>query len=220
MPRVLITTEAVRKVPGKHLDMLHAAGYDVRYPAKSVLLTEDETLEAMQGHVAVHAGGEPYTERVLAGLPELRVIARNGVGYDRIDVEAATRHGVAVAITPEGNHQAVAEHALALLLAVARRVVQDAIDTRGGSWRRQKVFVPLRGSTLGIVGLGRGFGTTGFSVGRGSGRGLSFSAMRCGSTGGGGGAGFMTSTGSGSGVETGSSTTVSSSTTSIGDRSR
>jgi D-3-phosphoglycerate dehydrogenase / 2-oxoglutarate reductase len=155
MPRVLITTEAVREVPGKHLDMLRAAGYDVRYPAKSVLLTEDETLEAMQGYVAVHAGGEPYTERVLAGLPELRVISRNGVGYDRIDVEAATRHGVAVAITPEGNHQAVAEHAMALMLAVARRVVQDSVDTRGGNWRRRKVFVPLRGSTLGIIGLGR-----------------------------------------------------------------
>ncbi|MEX0675806.1 MAG: phosphoglycerate dehydrogenase [Pirellulales bacterium] len=155
MPSVLITTEAVREVPGKHLDMLRAAGYDVRYPAKNVLLTEDDTLEALQGYVAVHAGGEPYAERVLAGLPELRVIARNGVGYDRIDVEAATRHGVAVAITPEGNHQAVAEHALSLVLAVARRIVQDAVDTRAGHWRRRKVFVPLRGSTLGIVGLGR-----------------------------------------------------------------
>lgn len=155
MPSVLITTEAVREVPGKHLDMLRAAGYEVRYPAKNVLLTEDDALEALQGYVAVHAGGEPYTERVLAGLPELRVIARNGVGYDRIDVEAATRHGVAVAITPEGNHQAVAEHALSLVLAVARRIVQDAVDTRAGYWRRRNVFVPLRGSTLGIVGLGR-----------------------------------------------------------------
>ena len=63
--------------------------------------------------MAVIAGSEPYTDRVLAGLPQLRVISRNGVGYDRIDVPAATRRGVAVTITPEGNHQAVAEHALA-----------------------------------------------------------------------------------------------------------
>jgi D-3-phosphoglycerate dehydrogenase len=155
MPSVLITTEAVREVPGKHLEMLRAAGYEVRYPAKNVLVTEDETLDALRGFVAVHAGGEPYTERVFAGLPELRVISRNGVGYDRIDVEAATRHGVAVAITPDANHQAVAEHALSLILAVARRIAQDAADCRTGNWRRRKVFVPLRGSTLGIVGLGR-----------------------------------------------------------------
>lgn len=155
MPNVMITTEAVREVPGKHLDLLHGAGYDVRYPAKQVLLSEDDTLEALEGCVAVHAGAEPYTERVLAGLPELRVISRNGVGYDRIDVEAATRRGVAVTITPAGNHQAVAEHALALVLAVARRVVRDCVATRDGHWRRRNVFVPLRGSTLGIVGLGR-----------------------------------------------------------------
>jgi D-3-phosphoglycerate dehydrogenase / 2-oxoglutarate reductase len=155
MPRVLITTEAIREVPGKHVDILRAAGNDVGYPAKTVLLTEDDTLEAMQGIVAVLAGGEPYTERVLAGLPQLRVISRNGVGYDRIDVPAATRRGIAVTITPEGNHMAVAEHAMALILAVARNIVPGAVDTRAGHWRRRKSFIPLRDATLGIVGLGR-----------------------------------------------------------------
>src|SRR3989304_6216209 len=106
MSRVLITTEALRELPGKHVDILRAGGYDVHYPAKSVLLTEDDTLEAMQDIVAVIAGGEPYSERVLTGLPLLRVISRNGVGYDRIDVPAAPRRGVVVTITPEGNHQA------------------------------------------------------------------------------------------------------------------
>jgi len=91
----------------------------------------------------------------LAGLPQLRVISRNGVGYDRIDVGAATRRGVAVTITPEGNHQAVAEHALALMLAVSRSIVQSAVDTRQGHWRRRSVLIPLRGKTLGIIGLGR-----------------------------------------------------------------
>jgi len=85
----------------------------------------------------------------------LRVISRNGVGYDCVDVPAATRHGVAVTITPDGNHQAVAEHALAMLLAVARSVVPNAVDTRKGNWRRRSIMIPLRGKTLGIVGLGR-----------------------------------------------------------------
>jgi D-3-phosphoglycerate dehydrogenase/(S)-sulfolactate dehydrogenase len=155
MPSVLITTEVLREAPGAHLNALHAAGYDVRYPAKTVLMSEEDVLEAAQGIVAVIAGSEPYTERVLAGLPQLRVISRNGVGYDRVDVPAATRHGVAVTITPDGNHQAVAEHALAMLLSVARSVVPNAVDTRQGYWRRRSIMIPLRGKTLGIVGLGR-----------------------------------------------------------------
>ncbi len=155
MPSVLISTEALRELPGPHVDLLHAAGYQVRYPEKSLLLSEEDSIEAAHGCVAVLAGSEPYTDRVLAGLPELRVISRNGVGYDAIDVPAATRRGVAVAITPQGNHQAVAEHAMALLLAVTRSVVQSAIDTRQGHWRRRTTFIPLRGKTLGIVGLGR-----------------------------------------------------------------
>jgi D-3-phosphoglycerate dehydrogenase len=155
MPTVLITTEALREAPGTHVELLRTAGHEVCFPKKHVLLTEEDTLEALTGFDAVIAGSEPYTDRVLAGLPQLRVISRNGVGYDRIDVPAATRRGVAVTITPEGNHQAVAEHALALLLAVARCVVQNAIDTRAGFWRRRSVLIPLRGKTLGIVGLGR-----------------------------------------------------------------
>jgi D-3-phosphoglycerate dehydrogenase len=155
MPDVLITTEALREKPGPHLDILTDAGFSARYPKKLLLQTEEDTLEALDGYVAVIAGSEPYTERVLSGLPQLRVISRNGVGYDCIEVPAATRRGVAVAITPEGNHQAVAEHALSLMLAVARGIVRGAVDTRQGHWRRRSVAIPLRDRTLGIVGLGR-----------------------------------------------------------------
>ena len=155
MPSVLITTEVLRDAPGTHIDLLQATGYDVRFPSKTALLTEHDVLEAAQGSIAIIAGSEPYTDRVLADLPALRIISRNGVGYDRIDVPAATRRGVAVTITPDGNHQAVAEHTMALLLAVARSVVSGAIDTRHGNWRRRSVSIPLRGKTLGIVGMGR-----------------------------------------------------------------
>lgn len=156
MARVLITTEALRELPGPHLDLLRAAGNTVSYPAKVVLLSEQDTLTEMRGFDAVIAGSEPYTDRVLGELaPRLRVISRNGVGYDQIDVSAATRLGIAVTITPAGNHGAVAEHAFALMLAVARRIVTGAVDTKAGHWRRRHAFIPLRGSTLGIVGLGR-----------------------------------------------------------------
>jgi len=155
MPRVLITTEVLRELPGEHLDLLRAAGLEVQFPVKSVLSTEQDVLEAMPGFVAVIAGSEPYNDRVLAGLPDLRVISRNGVGYDKVDIPAATRRGVAVTITPDGNYLAVAEHAFALLLAVARNIAESTRETRGGTWQRRSQLIPLRGRTLGIVGLGR-----------------------------------------------------------------
>jgi D-3-phosphoglycerate dehydrogenase/(S)-sulfolactate dehydrogenase len=76
------------------------------------------------------------------------------VGYDRVDVPAATRHRVAVAITPTANHECVAEHAMALLLAVTRQIVGHHADVLRGDWTR-RVMLPLRGRTLGLVGLGR-----------------------------------------------------------------
>jgi phosphoglycerate dehydrogenase-like enzyme len=154
MPRVTITTETLFHIPGPHLESLERAGFQVAYPAKHPILTEQEVIDVVGNSCATLAGSEPYTDKVLASLPRLRVISRNGVGYDRIDLAAATRCGVAVTITPDANYGSVAEHTLALLLAVSRAVVSQAIDVRQGQWRR-KILVPLRGKALGIVGLGR-----------------------------------------------------------------
>jgi phosphoglycerate dehydrogenase-like enzyme len=82
------------------------------------------------------------------------VIARTGVGYDRVDVAAATELGIAVTITPNSNHEAVAEFALALLFAVAKSIVSNDRQVRQGRWPRELV-APLRRCTLGILGLGR-----------------------------------------------------------------
>jgi phosphoglycerate dehydrogenase-like enzyme len=118
------------------------------------LFTEEETVDALRGVSAVIAGSEPYTEAVLDRLAGLRVISRCGVGYDMVDVEAATRCGVVLAITPEGNYEAVAEHTFALMLALARRIVSTDRVVHQGLWLKTKL-TPLRGQTLGIVGLGR-----------------------------------------------------------------
>ncbi len=155
MARIAVTTEVLRHRAGPYVDRMRAAGHEIFYPEQVALLTEPEVIAALAGCQAVIAGSEPYTESVFAHLPDLKIVARNGVGYDRVDVPAATRHGVAVTITPQGNYQAVAEHALALLLAVARSLVPSALETRSGVWRRRTLFIPLRGRTLGIVGLGR-----------------------------------------------------------------
>jgi phosphoglycerate dehydrogenase-like enzyme len=150
----MIFTLALHEQTGPHLDLLREAGFTVCFPPKPDLTDEDETISVMQGVSAAIAGGEPYNRRVMAGLPDLRVISRWGVGVDRIDLEAVTRHNVVVTITPTANHEAVAEHAVALLLAVSRSIVQRNDQIHQGLWVR-RASLPLREQTLGLIGLGR-----------------------------------------------------------------
>src|SRR5437763_4202964 len=94
--------------------------------------------------------------KVLRNVGRLRVIGRAGVGVDNIDLEAATKAGIAVMNTPGANAVAVAEHTLALMLALARDLVRADSTTRGGKWEKKSLQgTELRGKTLGIVGLGR-----------------------------------------------------------------
>ena len=88
--------------------------------------------------------------------PRLRVIGRAGVGVDNIDLDAATKRGIAVMNTPGGNAIAVAEHTLALMLALARHLTRADATTRSGKWEKKSLQgTELRGKTLGIIGLGR-----------------------------------------------------------------
>src|SRR5579859_6909129 len=92
---------------------------------------------------------------VLEKAPKLRVIGRAGVGVDNVDLDAATAAGVLVMNTPGGNAISVAEHTLALMLAMARHIPQANASTRAGKWEKKKFMGnELRGKTLGIVGLG------------------------------------------------------------------
>jgi D-3-phosphoglycerate dehydrogenase len=92
----------------------------------------------------------------LAAATRLKVVARAGVGLDNVDVAAATAKGVLVVNAPTSNIVSAAEHAVALLLAVARRVPQAAASLRGGEWKRGKFTgVEITDKTVGVVGLGR-----------------------------------------------------------------
>lgn len=94
---------------------------------------------------------------VIEAGARLKVIARHGVGYDNIDLAAATRKGVVVAITPRANALSVAEHVLALMFALAKRIVEYDPATRANRWevRNSYAAVDLAGKTLGILGMGR-----------------------------------------------------------------
>src|SRR5262249_5011942 len=96
------------------------------------------------------------TAEMLRGAAKLRVIGRAGVGVDNIDLETATKAGIAVMNTPGANAVAVAEHTLALMLALARHLGRADSSTRAGHWEKKSLQgSELRGKTLGIIGLGR-----------------------------------------------------------------
>jgi len=97
-------------------------------------------------------------ERLLAAAPRLRVVGRHGVGLDNVDVDACTRRGVCVVHTPLGSVEAVAEHAVALMLAVARGIVRSDRAVRAGEFDAARISLVARdlaGRPLGVVGFGR-----------------------------------------------------------------
>ena len=120
---------------------------------------EEELVGLVSDAVAlvVRGGGSRVSRRVIEAAPRLRVIARTGIGVDEVDVAAATRRGIPVAVVPDAGSNAVAEGALALMLVLAKRVPLLDELVREGRWaERDSVDVrDLEGATLGIVGVGR-----------------------------------------------------------------
>ena len=119
--------------------------------------TEDDVIAFAGAADGLIVRLQPVTARVLDALPRCRVVARYGTGYDTVDVEAATARGVIVAnVIGFGVHE-VAEHAIALLLAGARRIVAHDRAVRGGAWDigQADPIHRIAGSTLGLIGYGR-----------------------------------------------------------------
>jgi D-3-phosphoglycerate dehydrogenase / 2-oxoglutarate reductase len=125
--------------------------------------TEDEMIAALRDADAVIIHGRAdVTEPVMAAIPRCRVIAKTGVGVDKMDVDAATAHGILVCNAPGGNTQEVADQTLGLLLAITRKFVKTWDYVRSGRWAQAGAVHAVRGPTrrldgrtLGILGLGR-----------------------------------------------------------------
>lgn len=153
--RVLITVPHTYKREAPYLGRLEAAGLEVeRRIGRQGKMTEDELRSALPGVFATLASSEPYTERVFREAPDLRVVARWGVGFDAIDVNAATRHGVVVCTSVGANHEAVADYAFSLMCAVQRGVLRNHRLITSGQWKTE-FHRGLWRATVGIVGLGR-----------------------------------------------------------------
>ena len=95
------------------------------------------------------------TEKILAAADNLKVIGRAGIGTDNIDKDAASKKGVIVMNTPFGNMITTAEHAIAMMFAVARQIPEASASTHAGKWEKSKFMgTELTGKTLGVIGAG------------------------------------------------------------------
>lgn len=161
MPRVLVAPAPLREIEFVYGPILREAGLTIEYPPRNdfrteLQMSEAELLAQLPGCVASLAGSEPYTRSVIekAAAAGLKVIARAGVGYDAVDLAAATDCGVVVCYAPGTNQEAVAEHTFMLMLGLVRKLREQDTEIRRGLWPRRAVG-HLRGNTLGIIGLGR-----------------------------------------------------------------
>ncbi|WP_018042763.1 phosphoglycerate dehydrogenase [Methylobacterium sp. 88A] len=118
---------------------------------------DKERFAAVIGHydgLAIRSATK-VTEKVLAQTSRLKVIGRAGIGVDNVDVAAATARGVIVMNTPFGNSITTAEHAIAMMFALARQIPQADLSTQAGKWEKNRFMgVELTGKTLGIIGCG------------------------------------------------------------------
>ena len=150
MKRVLVT------------DGLHAVGVDalrkhgLEVDAAGALAEAELAARISEYEGLIVRSATRVTRGVIQAARRLEVIGRAGAGVDTIDVDTATERGVVVMNTPGGNTTAVAEHTLALLLALARRVPAADASLKAGRWEKSRLQgVELFGKTLGVLGLGR-----------------------------------------------------------------
>lgn len=155
-PKVLVTTRLFDDAAAHHLA---AQGFEVVPSglAPDVLdidIPDADLDRLLDGAAGWIVGQRAVTREVLARHPGLRVIARRGVGYDRVDLTAAAELGRLVTITAGANDAAVADHTLALILAVLRRLQEGQAWLAAGDWRVVS-GTDLYGKTVGLVGFGR-----------------------------------------------------------------
>ena len=151
MPRVLVSDKLspsavqVFKDRGVEVDYLPDLGKD-----------KEKLLQAIGDYdgLAIRSATK-ITEKLIAAAPRLKVIGRAGIGVDNVDIPAASRRGVIVMNTPFGNSITTAEHAIALMFALARQLPEANASTRAGKWEKNRFMgVEITGKTLGVIGCG------------------------------------------------------------------
>jgi len=150
-PRVLVSDELSETA----VQIFRDRGVEVDYLPK--LGKDKEALAAVIGQydgLAIRSATKA-TEKLLAGATRLKVIGRAGIGVDNVDIPAASKKGVIVMNTPFGNSITTAEHAIAMMFAVARQLPEANASTQAGKWEKSRFMgVELYNKTLGVIGAG------------------------------------------------------------------
>jgi D-3-phosphoglycerate dehydrogenase len=144
-------------------DPLHEKGVEVLRAAEgfevevSTSLTQDELLGIIRNYDAlVIRSGTRVTAEVMKAAERLKVVGRAGIGLDNVDIGAASKRGIVVMNTPEGNVITTAEHAVAMLMALSRNIPQASASMRAGKWEKKRFRgKELFNKTLGVIGIGR-----------------------------------------------------------------
>ena len=148
-PKVFIAD----KVSPLAAELLQARGVEVE--AKPGLKGEALVAKVAAADGLIVRSATKVTEELIAASPRLRIVGRAGIGVDNVDLPAATGRGIVVMNTPGGNAITTAEHAIALLLAVARQIPAADRSTRSGLWEKSRFMgVELTGKVLGVIGCG------------------------------------------------------------------
>jgi D-3-phosphoglycerate dehydrogenase len=153
MAKILITPRSLTDGGNPALEPLKAAGHKLIYCRPGEMPTEEDLLRLLPGCAGYLAGVEKVSARLIESDPELKVIARNGVGIDNVDLEAARLRGVQVRGAPGANSRGVAELTIGLILSLARSIPRSDSGLKAGGWKRFKGF-ELAGRTLGLIGCG------------------------------------------------------------------
>ncbi len=154
MSKIVVSTSSFDFDHNPIIQQLRVHGFTITGNPWQRKLTEDEIITLLDSDtVALLAGVEPLTDRVLTTASTLRVIARCGTGLDNVDLEAARRLNINVSNTPEAPAQAVAELTLGLMLDCLRQINHTDRSVRQGEWPRSQGRL-LAARTIGIIGLG------------------------------------------------------------------
>lgn len=151
MPKVLISD----KLSPKAVDIFKARGIDVDYEPD---LGKDK--DALHARIKDYDGlairsATKATSKIIEAAENLKVIGRAGIGVDNIDLKAATARGIVVMNTPYGNSTTTAEHAMALLMSLARQIPEANASTQAGKWEKSRFMgVEMTGKYLGLIGCG------------------------------------------------------------------
>lgn len=152
--RVVVGASSFAASSDKAINMLRDAGVEVIKNPFGRKLTKEETIDHLKGADGLLAGLEILDEEVLSAAPELKAIARIGIGMDNVDKEACKRHNIKLSNTPDAPTAAVAEMALAALLTIGHEIIPCNKDVHNKVWKKRIGF-SLIGLKVLIIGYGR-----------------------------------------------------------------